>query len=311
MAFSLSPYVNFVTPLMPAFPGVPTLINGTPTGAIAALAFTGLASLGGAFQQTWGIFSTGGAPILEADSVFAVEFMQDFRISDYPQEQGAFESYNKVQVPFQAKVTFALNQDRESFLQGIFAQLYSLQLVTVVTPEISYPSANLIHCGYRRTARDGVTLILVEVWVEEVRISTTSAAGGGPATASGDTASQNGEDPSNDGSVQPQQTTTAPVDQTTGNLLPGLPNPPSQLPSNGLPTPNIGSAFYNANNIPQVPNEVASLNSPQQGVVASYGNSLSVQSATVYTPPPAATGGTPNAYMSFSAPQGFNGPGSE
>jgi hypothetical protein len=118
----------------------------------------------------WGIFGQGGSPLLAVDSVASVDYARDYRISDYPQEQGAFESYNKVQVPFQAKVGFLIAESRVAFLNGIEAAVKSLDLVTVATPEFSYASANLTHYGYRRELRGSVTMIRVEVWCEEVRI---------------------------------------------------------------------------------------------------------------------------------------------
>ncbi len=127
------------------------------------------ALLGG--QPQWGIFDATGGPILVSDLVFAVEYDRDYHISNAPQEQGAFESYNKVQVPFKAKVSLVSEQTREELLSTIEAAVASLDLATVVTPEITYPSANLTHYGYRREARNGgVTMIRIDVWCEEVRI---------------------------------------------------------------------------------------------------------------------------------------------
>jgi len=140
-------------------------------------------------QPQWGIFdATSGSPILEADSVFSIEYARDYRISDYQQEQGAFASYNKVQVPFQAKISFLANGLRYNFLAQAEPACASLGLVTVVMPEFAYPSANLTHYGFRRAARSGKTLILFDVWCEEVRVlasstSTPSAAGAGGTVA--------------------------------------------------------------------------------------------------------------------------------
>lgn len=140
-------------------------------------------------QPQWGIFdATTGSPILEADSVFSVEYARDYRISDYQQEQGAFFSYNKVQVPFQAKVSFLANALRYNFLAQIEPACASLGLVTVVMPEFAYPSANLTHYGFRREARRGKTLVLFDVWCEEVRVLAATSpvsAAGGAAGASG------------------------------------------------------------------------------------------------------------------------------
>ena len=119
--------------------------------------------------QQWGIFSQDGQPVLVSDAVGGVEYTREYAISDYPQEQGAFESYNKVQIPFQAKVTLLSSLTREQLLSTLESIVYSLNLVAVVTPEVSYPSANLTRYSLRRTARNGVTLIAVDLWCEEVR----------------------------------------------------------------------------------------------------------------------------------------------
>lgn len=139
----------------------------------------------------WGIFGQDGSEILTVDSIASVEYARDYQISDYPQEKGAFESYNKVQVPYQAKVGFYIGPSRFDFLNAIEDAVASLDFVTVVTPEISYPQANLTHYSYRREARNGVTLIRVDVWCEEVRIvaeaafESTQSTNAAPATQSG------------------------------------------------------------------------------------------------------------------------------
>ncbi len=144
----------------------------------------------------WGIFAQSGQPLLAVDSVDSIEYARDYRVSDYPQEQGAFQSYNKVQTPFLAKVGFLIAATRTDFLNAIEAACASLQLVAVVTPEISYPSANLTHYGYRRDGQSGKTMIRVDVWCEEIRFSGGSASGN-------NTQSTNASQPTQSGNVQP------------------------------------------------------------------------------------------------------------
>lgn len=158
-------------------------------------------------ELRWGIFDQGGQPVLEADSVFSVEFEKDFSISHYPQERGAFESYNKVELPYHAKVTYLVGLDREGFLAEVGKRLASLDLLTVTTPDFSYASANLMHYGYRRAVQGGVTLLKVEVWCEEVRVvgsgeltNGTTQSTNGAATQDNGTAQPEGTDPSPDGS---------------------------------------------------------------------------------------------------------------
>lgn len=257
-----SPLVPFVPPILPFAPGIPALFASAgvpPSLALATADGPGILSLFG--QEQWGIFDASGNPVLTVDAVASVEYARDYRISDYPQEQGAFESYNKVQVPFQAKVGFLLNQSRVAFLNEIEAQLATLSLVSVVTPEVSYPSANLTHYGYRRVARNGVTMVLVEVWCEEVRVTASTDLTGGGGTAGGATTqSVNGATALQGGTVQAQPTTTTPTNLVTG--LPDQTVSPSPPPTS-LTTPNVGPAYYTADNLPTVPNFASQL-TPQQ-----------------------------------------------
>lgn len=156
---------------------------------------TGDTFSGAPMTGQWGIFGSDGSPILTVDSVYAIEYARDYRISDYPQEMGAFESYNKVQLPFQAKVTFSIARSRRDFLGSVETATASLGLVSVITPEVSYPSANLTHYGYRRQ-KENAELILVDVWCEEVRITATSSLS--------DTQSTNGAATAVNGNVQAQ-----------------------------------------------------------------------------------------------------------
>lgn len=252
----------------------------------------------------WGIFDQSGNALLEANSVLGVEYARDYQVSDYPQEQGAFESYNKVKVPFQAKVVFLIGTDidyRSNFLNALEQAVSSLDLVTVVTPEISYPSANLTHAGYRRVARNGVTLIAIDVGLVEVRVV--------QAGVTSNVKSVNAVAQQNNGVVQAQPTTATPT--TTGgtsessNLVTGLAAPNGGGASSSLVSPNIGPAFYDANNSPQVPSAFGQLTSEQQQTVIEQGQQSGADAVEVAPADPSsgpASGSTDpnsNAVMQF------------
>jgi hypothetical protein len=164
-------------PNVPPLPGVPPLLQ--PPGGLQyilpILATIAGAGFGPQLSQ-WGIFGQDGTPLLIADSVFSVDYARDYKISDYPQEQGSFQSYNKVQTPYRSTVTFLVGdpENRVEFLNSIEAACASLNLYVVVTPEITYANANLTHYSYRRAVANGVTLLSIDVGVEEVRITATS-----------------------------------------------------------------------------------------------------------------------------------------
>lgn len=134
-------------------------------------------SLLSAFPQQWGIFSNGG-PVLVSDAVASLDYERAYDVSDAPQEQGAFESYNKVQHPFEATVTILSSLTRFQLFNILEPAVASLQIVSVVMPEITYPSANLLSYKFRRTVRNGVTLVAVDVRCREIRFSVATSVAG-------------------------------------------------------------------------------------------------------------------------------------
>lgn len=148
----------------------------------------------------WGIFDQFGNAIIVADSVVAFEFTNSFRISDYPQEKGAFETYNKVKIPYEARIVFAISggvAKKQTFIANLELALHSLDTYVVWTPEYQYANANIVDYHERRDAGHGAQLILIEVALEEVRILGSSVLT--------NTQSVNGNSSVNNGFVQPQQ----------------------------------------------------------------------------------------------------------
>lgn len=148
------------------------------------------------FGPQWGVFLD-GAPVVVADSVIEVQYRQEYTISDYPVEQGGFESFDKVAIPFDARVRFSsggTEANRADLLDSIAAIAGDTNLYDVVTPEETYTSANIMHYDYRRSATNGVGLIQVDVWLRQVRETATSSLS--------NTQSPNAASQKNDGTVQ-------------------------------------------------------------------------------------------------------------
>lgn len=168
--------------------GVPQLLAGfgNVVSNVTVLAADAV-SLLGLNPHPWGVYLDGSA-VVEADSVVAFEYRQDYKIVDYPVEQGAFESYNKVQSPFTVRVTLTRGgnaQKRRQFMDDLDACISSLELFDVVTPEKTYLNVNAEHVEYRRTADSGISLITAELWLREVRVV--------GATANNNTAAPDGQ----------------------------------------------------------------------------------------------------------------------
>jgi hypothetical protein len=175
MAMDIIPKALY--PLVPNAPGVPPVLRNVVKIADAAtLGFLGLSealdALIGAESPQWGIFTTSGEVVAIADSVLSLEYRNDSRISDYPVEQGAFASYNKVADPYSVRVRMArggTEQDRSDFIAAIEAAAATLDLFEVRTPEMIYPSANIEGLDYRREAINGAGKVIVEIRLREIR----------------------------------------------------------------------------------------------------------------------------------------------
>lgn len=201
-------------PNVPLAPGVPPVNRLQPFVQTPVNKLTKDAEgIGKGGTSNWGIFGQKGGLALEPDSISAFEFQQEYRISEYPVEEGSFESYNKVTLPFDIRVIMTKGgslAERKTFLETVDAVVASLDLYTIVTPEAVFPNANLVRHGYRREAESGVTLITEELHATEIRtqasvqfVATAPGDRSGGERNPGDTHAPSGANPRSNGSVQP------------------------------------------------------------------------------------------------------------
>lgn len=164
-------------PNVPNVPGVPTLTSFSPD-ALVLLAADALSNLGIHTLSEWGIFRDGVQALPEAESIVSFGYKQDWSISDYPVQDGGFQSYDKVQLPFDARVKVSSGGSeaaRRALIDALDLIANSLNLFDIVTPEKVYTSVNVTHVDYHRTATNGVGLIVADVWFIEVRVASTAA----------------------------------------------------------------------------------------------------------------------------------------
>lgn len=208
-------------PNVPSAPGVPPLNRVANVQNNAALLLADGAQILNLFSEPqWGLFTQDGGPLfpgfsatpvinalasgvgLANTSVGEEAYRREYRISTAPQEQGAFLSYNKVQMPFDGRVSYivtGLAATRGFFLQQLETAAAALDLYTLVMPEMVYPSVNIIHHDFRRSARRGLQMLEIDVWVEEVRVTGTAQ------FSNGTTKAPSGADPFNAGGVSPNE----------------------------------------------------------------------------------------------------------
>jgi len=189
-----------VYPNVPDVPGVPPLLRNPLVAAVVPQLLFADSVVGWGFglAPAWGIYGQSGVPVVIADTVRGIEYKKEWVIATYPMESGAFASYDKVETPYTAIVSFTSGgslADRQILLDSIGAVSGDLKLYDVVTPEKVYTSANLQRLGYRRNGGRDSGMITVDVALLEIRI-TAGAAGGSSQSASG-------ASPSQDGTIQP------------------------------------------------------------------------------------------------------------
>jgi hypothetical protein len=221
-------------PDVPNVPGVPPLIRDPSAAAQAVISLlTGdtIIGYGAGLVPSWGIYR-GGQPVITADTILGFEFKREWAIADYPVEQGSFQSYDKVDTPYQSRIQFAAGGDaenRERMLASLEAIAGDLNLYQVVTPERVYTNANVQRYDYRRTAQKGVGLLVVDVYIMEVRTSAGQQGGSNTKDASGAA-------PQQDGDVQPWGN-VSPTEQSVQGIAAGQTQFSTTGPSGFNPAP--------------------------------------------------------------------------
>lgn len=193
-------------------PGLPPLLGGLTITSPTLLLQDAFDALTGQDAPQWGIFQD-GTSVVAADNVLGVEYRQDWTIADYPIEQGGFQSYDKVNTPFDVRVTYSCGgstDHRTAFLQSIADIAGSIDLYDAVTPEQVYENVNVLHYDYNRTATNGLGLMTVRIYLQEIRQSAQAAFS--------NTQAASGSGTQDDGTVQ----TTPPTNQQSESALNSL-----------------------------------------------------------------------------------------
>lgn len=186
---------------VPNVPGVPPVARDPGLSQDPVL--TGDTTSGDSSSPQWGLFKDGQA-IIQSDNVASFEYKQEWVVADYPIEKGGFESYDKVQTPFDVKLRFSTggsDSAREAFLQSIEAIIGTTDVYDAVMPEKTYISVNPYHYDFHRTNQNGLGLLIVDIYCTEIRENATATF-----TQTKEPQSQQTQ---NDGNVQSQDTSSS------------------------------------------------------------------------------------------------------
>lgn len=161
-------------------PDIPNWKGLPNAGLDAGISLGGAALINSLFGNYWGIFNEYGVPLLLADNVISLQYENKRRVVNAPIERGTFASYNKISDPWKATVQMSKGSggalERGAFLAQLEILSKSTLRFIVITPEFVYKFANIVGYGLAREAKDGATLIKVNVHLEEIREVTVSYA---------------------------------------------------------------------------------------------------------------------------------------
>jgi hypothetical protein len=176
-------------------PGVPPLLGGFNPIASASLVTSDAANFMQASPGSkWGIFLN-GATVIDADNVVSMDARQDAVLADFPLEGGTFESYDKVQRPFDVRfrVSVGAASKKSSVISTVKSIIKDYKLYMFVSPDDVFENVNCQHWDYHREAAS-VGLLVIDIWGWQIQVNTTSS-------TSNNTQSPAAADPSNGGSV--------------------------------------------------------------------------------------------------------------
>jgi hypothetical protein len=181
----------------------------------------------GEFDNTsqWGIFLN-GSMVVTAESVNSFAYKEDWPLSTYTVEQGAFQTYDKIHLPYEVRVRFSTGgslAERSALIDSIDSIDGDYNLYDVVTPEKTYISCNITHVDYDRS--NGIAgLLVINVYLWEVNASATPQYNS--ATPLANTQSPTSTDQTNNGTVQAGPPTAQEQDWlNNGNISNFTPTP--------------------------------------------------------------------------------------
>lgn len=171
----ITPVSKGLFPDVPNVLGVPALRRELTTRQTTRLVISRILSriLLSRFTRSgvWGLYKADGT-LIQADSVVSLDFKGISKVSEVPLQSGSFAAYNKVQMPDLETlrlVKTGTDSARNQFLLAIDAAKKSTDLYSIVTPEKTYIDATIEEYSYKRTAQDGVSMLIVDINFKQIR----------------------------------------------------------------------------------------------------------------------------------------------
>lgn len=146
--------------------------------ALAVMNKMGLSSLldfgstGDSTERIWSIVDESGAQAVAFNVYLSMTVKNEAKVVSMPVENGSFVTYNKCKAPIQITSSLAITgspSDIKSALTSIMDMVDNTSIVSLITPDYEYKNLAFAGCNYRRSADDGVDMLIVDCNLTEVR----------------------------------------------------------------------------------------------------------------------------------------------
>lgn len=191
-----------LTPDVPIAPGVPSVLRDATNSAAGETGRLTNDSIvvAGVNKDQWGLYrASDNSLALTADTVNSIGYDAEYRIADYPLQDGKFESYDKVALPFGVRVQLVKGgtvNERGAFMRDLESLRGNTELYSVITPEWSHLNVNIERVSIDRSREQGANLITAELILREIRIDATATTSNSKAPSAAS--------PTSAGTVQPE-----------------------------------------------------------------------------------------------------------
>jgi hypothetical protein len=159
--------VSLLFPNVPNLPGVPQVERAANA---ASSVIVGIGAINQILNQSalsppiWGVFDSNNNKVISPDSIREFNMRAEFRISNYPIQQGGFAGYNKVRLPEEYSLHMVKGGDvsaRQQFEAQVATVAASISMYTIITPEQTYLNCNMAR--YEKTRKGAGNAFFTEV----------------------------------------------------------------------------------------------------------------------------------------------------
>lgn len=166
-------------PNVPNLPGVPPLARSALTaistvqGLVSAVGNTLQFFKGKQPGPLWGVYDSGMKSVVTADSFLSFRAKRSTKIADFPIQDGGFNSYDKVTIPFTTAIRISRGgsvSDRADLFAQLDALIASLLLYSILTPEKTWLNVNMEDYEVvRESNKDAYFFTQVDLSFREIR----------------------------------------------------------------------------------------------------------------------------------------------